>query len=227
MPPVASPASTWWRKASKCVLPSSRGTSGAPRRRFLMSSDGARQHDAAGLDEVGVVGEVERHRRVLLHHQHADALLLVHRAQDAEQLLHDERREAEGGLVQQHELGPQHERARHREHLLLAARERAGLLRAPLLEAREVAVHALQVRLHGVLVLARVGAEAQVLLGGQVDEGAAAVGHMGDAQAHDVLGGAAVDALAGEADLALACAPCRRARAAWWSCPRRWRRAGW
>ena len=60
--------------------------------------------------------------------------------------------------------GAQHQRARHREHLLLAAGERAGLLAAPLVEAREVAVHALEVRVDRAAVLARVGAEPQVLL---------------------------------------------------------------
>ena len=39
-------------------------------------------------------------------------------------------------------------------------------------------------------VLARIGAQAQVLFGAEMGEGAASVGHMRDAQAHDVLGGA-------------------------------------
>ena len=41
-------------------------------------------HDAPGLQQVGVVGELERERRVLLDQQHADAVLLVDRAQDLE-----------------------------------------------------------------------------------------------------------------------------------------------
>ena len=57
-----------------------------------------------------------------------------------EDLLHHERREAEGRLVEQQEPRPQHQRARDRQHLLLAARQRAGLLPPPLLEAREIAV---------------------------------------------------------------------------------------
>jgi len=50
------------------------------------------------------------------------------------------------------------------------------------------------------LVRARVSAEPQVFLGGEVDEGATAVRHVRDAQAHDVLGRAAVDARATETD---------------------------
>src|SRR5881628_2543738 len=52
-------------------------------------------------------------------------------------------------------------------------------------------------------VPARVCAQAQVLLGGEVEEGAATVGNVRDAQARDVLGAAAVDALTAKTDLAL------------------------
>ena len=54
--------------------------------------------------------------------------LRLSRAQDLEQLLDDQRREAERGLVEQHQARPQHQRAADRQHLLLAARQRAGLL---------------------------------------------------------------------------------------------------
>ena len=82
MPPVARPARTWCRKASmRCALVAEVG-----RAHGVVVPDfrgAAREHDAAGLDQVGAVGEVERHRRVLLDQQDADALLLVDRAQDA------------------------------------------------------------------------------------------------------------------------------------------------
>ena len=111
-----------------------------------------------------MIGEAEGHRRVLLHDQHADLLLFIHGAQDLEQLPDDERREAERGLVEQHEARPQHQRARHREHLLLAARERARLLRPTLPQPRKIFEDALQVLLDRRAVLARIGAEPQVLL---------------------------------------------------------------
>src|SRR5512147_227061 len=92
----------------------------------------ARHDDAAGLEEVGVVGQVEGHRRVLLHEQDAHPLLLVDRAHDAEDLPDHQRGQAERGLVQQQQAGAGHERARDRQHLLLAARQRARLLPPPL-----------------------------------------------------------------------------------------------
>jgi hypothetical protein len=98
-------------------------------------------------------------------------------------------------------------------------REQPGLLPPPLAQAREVAVDALDVGGHAGLVAAQVGAKLQVLFGGEVREGAAAVGHVGHAQAHDVLGGLAVDALAArtartkETDFALRCRHHRAQRA--------------
>src|SRR5438876_684265 len=70
-------------------------------------------------------------------------------------------------------------------------------------QLREVAEDALQVGFDRGAVPARVCAQAQVLLGGEVEEGAATVGNVRDAQERDVLGAAAVDALAAKTDLAL------------------------
>jgi hypothetical protein len=56
---------------------------------------------------------------------------------DAEDLLHHQRRQAQAGLVEHQQLGLRHQRAAHRQHLALAARQRAGQLRAPFLQARE------------------------------------------------------------------------------------------
>jgi len=60
-----------------------------------------------------------------------------------EQLAHQHRREAEGGLVEQHELGAASARATPRASLL-ASRERARLLAAALPQARKIAVDALE-----------------------------------------------------------------------------------
>src|SRR6266542_3207872 len=59
----------------------------------LQIGRGAGHHDAPGFEEVGVVGELERHRGVLLDQQHAHALLLVDGAHDAEDLAGDQGRE--------------------------------------------------------------------------------------------------------------------------------------
>src|ERR1051326_5925443 len=45
----------------------------------------ALDHEAPGLDQIGVVGKIERERGVLLDQQDAHVLLAVERAQDAEQ----------------------------------------------------------------------------------------------------------------------------------------------
>jgi hypothetical protein len=50
-----------------------------------------------------------------------------------------QRRQAEGGLVQQQQARAQHQRARDRQHLLLAAGQRAGLLVRRSRRMREVA----------------------------------------------------------------------------------------
>src|SRR6266850_1937517 len=185
MPPVARPASTWKITASIAILVAQvRSPHGVV---ALDVGGRAREHDAPGLDQVGAVGEIERHGGVLLDEQHADALALVDGAQDAEQLAHQQRREPEGGLVEQHQPGREHQRARYGKHLLLAARQRARLLRAALPQLREIAEDALEIGGDGRPIPAGVGAKAQVLLGGEVEKGAAAVRDVRDSKARNVL----------------------------------------
>src|SRR3546814_8634995 len=52
-------------------------------------------HHAAGLQQVGVIGEFERQRCVLLDQEHRDAALAVDPAQNAEQFPDDQRRSEE------------------------------------------------------------------------------------------------------------------------------------
>ena len=59
-----------------------------------------------------------------------------------EDVLDHDRREAERGLVEHDEARLPHQAAGDRQHLLLAARQRAGELPAPLGEAREQGEHA-------------------------------------------------------------------------------------
>src|SRR5436309_1284931 len=83
--------------------------------------------------------------------------------------------------VEQDDLGLEHHRARDRQHLLLAPRERAAGLVAALGQPREVAVDLVEQR-----VLARlrdalpVEPGAQVFEHGQEAEDAAVLGHVGD-----------------------------------------------
>src|SRR3989441_3766414 len=142
MPPVASPETTCWRKISIGSVSEIRASDGVVPAEL---GGRARHDDAAGLEEVGMVRQVERRRHVLLDEQDADALLAVDRTDDAEDLADDERREPERGLVQEQEPRPQHERTRDGEHLLLAAGEAPGDLAPPLTEHRKVVVDSREV----------------------------------------------------------------------------------
>ena len=148
-------------------------------------------------------GEVEGERGVLLDQQDAHFLFLVDAPQDAEDLQHDQRRQAERGLVEQHQARLQHQCTGDGQHLLLAARQRAGLLLDAFLEAREVDEDTLQFVLHPLLVLAGVGCDAEILVDRKRREGAASLRDMGDALADDLFRGHAADVLAVEADRAV------------------------
>ena len=128
-------------------------------------------------------------------------------------------------LVEHDQARLAHQAAADRQHLLLAARQRAGGLLAALGEAREQAEHALQRLLLQRARMARRGAHLEVLQHREVGEDLAAFGDMADARLADALARPAGDVAAVEAD---ACrTPASRCRG--WcgsasSCRRRWRR---
>src|SRR5215468_4474250 len=105
---------------------------------------GVLHHDAPHLQHVAVVGEVEGHVGVLLHEEDGHALLAVDAADDLEDVLDELGREAEGGLVEKHHLGPGHEGAADGEHLLLAPGQRACALLGPAPEDGEVVIDHLE-----------------------------------------------------------------------------------
>src|SRR3569623_2751806 len=92
--------------------------------------------DAAGLEHVAVVGELEGETGVLLDQEDRDAGL-VEIADDAEGLEHKLGGEAHRGFIEEQHLGAVHEGAADGEHLLLAAREQRAVLVLALLEDRE------------------------------------------------------------------------------------------
>ncbi len=101
--------------------------------------------------------------------------------QRAEKLLHHHRREAQGQLVDDEDQRIRHEAAPDRQHLLLAARERAGLLAAPLGKAREQRqnlVEALRVGARGAL---RIGAQLEIFLDRHGGEELPSLGHEDEA----------------------------------------------
>ncbi len=158
--------------------------------------------DDARLHDVAAVGDRQRAAGVLLDQQHRHALG-VDVAHDLEDLVHHDGREAHGGLVEQQQLGLAHERARHGEHLLLAAGHGAGELVAAFLQAREQHEHALDVGGDAGLVLAHERAHLQVLGDGHAREHAAPLGHHHQALLHQVPGALAADALALVQDVAV------------------------
>ena len=154
----------------------------------------------ADLEHVGAGGGRERRACVLLDDQDRGPLALVQLADDPEDLGDDERRETERRLVEEQEPRPLHHRAREREHLLLAARERARLLGPALLQPREVVEHAAEVVAQR--AAAGVRAETEVLPDGELDERAAALRHVRDAEPRGRLGAAARERLSRELERA-------------------------
>src|SRR5262249_58982447 len=99
--------------------------------------------DAAVDHDIAAVGELERVEGVLLDQEHGELLLLVERLDRLEDLPRDERGQAQRGLVEEKQAGAAHERARDREHLLLAAREGAAALMQPFFQPWEQREYAL------------------------------------------------------------------------------------
>ena len=97
-------------------------------------------------------------------------------------------------------MRPQHQGPRDRKHLLLAARQRAGLLLGAFRKPREIGVRPREILRDRAAIAPRIGAERQIFLDCEVDERAAPVRHMRDAEAHDIFGLPGFDATAFEQD---------------------------
>ena len=98
-----------------------------------------------------------------------------------------QRREAERRLVEKQEARAGHQRAADRDHLLLAARERARRLPPPLAQRREHRVHAREAVRARRARPRRVAAELEVLLHRHAGEEPAPLGHDRDARARDLV----------------------------------------
>src|ERR1700687_5244091 len=148
----------------------------------------ARELDAPLVQDVEAVRERERHFEDLLDQQDGRAAP-VDFPEDLRQGLDENRREAFGRLVHEHELGTGDEPARDREHLLFAAGERLALLVVALAKPREVGQHLFD----GCAVVGlRAAAGAQysqpeVLFHAQVRQDAALFRDVGDAGPRDVM----------------------------------------
>ena len=104
----------------------------------------ALEDDPARLEHVRALAEVECEQRVLLDEQDRDVLLVVQPVQELDELLDDDRREAERELVDRERARLGHQRATDRDHLLLAARGSSGGAVAQLVQLRQQGVDALE-----------------------------------------------------------------------------------
>src|SRR6478672_734153 len=96
--------------------------------------------DDALLHQIDALARLKRQRHVLLDQQDGDALAMQ-RVDDLVNLRDHARHQPFGRLVKQDDLGLEHHGPRNGEHLLLAARQRAAGLIAPLAEHREIVEH--------------------------------------------------------------------------------------
>ena len=94
------------------------------------------EHDVSGLQYVAFVGQAERGPRILLDQQDSDAGA-VDLADGLENGSHQERRQTKRWLVQKQNFGVGHQGPADGQHLLLATRQGAAKLTAPLVEARQ------------------------------------------------------------------------------------------
>src|SRR6516165_2678185 len=99
--------------------------------------------DAAVVEHIGVVGNLQAHSGILLDQQDRNAFV-AHLCHDLKHLAHDQRREPLRGLIENQQLGIEQQRAADREHLLLAAGELAPRVLLSLSEAGKELVDALR-----------------------------------------------------------------------------------
>src|ERR1700722_17335046 len=163
---------------------------------------GTAERHPSGFDQHRAVGEIESERGVLLDDEKAHALVAINLAERAKDFRHHQRRKAERRLVEHQQTRPHEKRARDRQHLLLAARERSRLLAAPFGKAREKAEHAIEICAHALPVGAHVCAQAQIFLDGEIDKRAPPVGHVRYTQTRDVLSRQRADRAAAKTDIA-------------------------
>ena len=145
---------------------------------------------------------MQRHVGVLLDQQDSDPLL-VDLPDDLEDIAHDQRRQPQRRLIHHDELGAAHQRAGHRQHLLLAAGKGTGLLPVTLLQAREELVAPLDVVVQ--LIPAQVRADLHIFQHRHIREYPAALRHQRDAALDDLIAGFAQQLLAVVGNGALLC----------------------
>ena len=155
---------------------------------------------AALLHDVDALARRQRERHVLLDQKDGDALV-VQELDDVADLRDHARHQAFGRLVEQDDFRLQHHGPRDGEHLLLAARQRAAGLAAPLRQHRKEREHLVEqaaALFFGHAVAVEAGA--QVLHHREQAEDAAVLRHIADAAARELVRRQAGDGAALEPD---------------------------
>ena len=142
--------------------------------------------NAAGFEQIGAIDHAQHLLHVLLDDQDRQPAG-ANPLHQFEHLLHHDRRETRGGLVEQQQFRVRHQRAADRAHLLLAARHGAGHLAAAFLHARKQIEHEFQ-------PLGIFGARArherahlQIVVDREPRKQPAVLRHMRDAEADDAM----------------------------------------
>ncbi len=176
---------------------------GADFRALQQFAAGPRQRDQAVDHDIAAMGEFQRVVGVLLDDQHGQAVLPVQGPDRVENLPRDQGGEAERGFVQHQQARAAHQGAADRQHLLLAAGQRAAALGHALLEPRKQREDALQpAGAIGLAAVGGVGAHLQVFRNAHARENPAAFRRLGDAQPGDFVRRHVGDVLPVEFDLA-------------------------
>ena len=100
----------------------------------------ALEDDLAVFHHVAAISDLEGLLDILLDDEEGEARL-ADCLEDVEEPVYDYRGEAQGRLVHGEECGSGHERPADGYHLLLAAREGAGLLLSPVGQVRKESIH--------------------------------------------------------------------------------------
>src|ERR1700674_2003777 len=147
---------------------------------------GAGQPDAPDLEQVGAVDDVEHLGDVLLDDEHGETLG-ADATDEIEHLLDDQGGETCGRLVHQQEFRARHQGAADGDHLLLAARQGAGELARALREPREQVIDPGESLREQPARLRDEGADAQIVLDGELGKQPAVFRHMRDAALDDAM----------------------------------------
>src|SRR5262249_19940891 len=121
------------------------------------------EHDLAGLQYIGAISDLKGHIGVLFDHKDCSTLP-IDRPNNVKDLLHIGGRQAHRRLVHAQELGPGHQSATDRDHLLLAPRQGAGDLAEPFLDRRKEGEDASQILVERGSVRSRIGAHLEVFV---------------------------------------------------------------